>query len=246
MTASEHEAAAPGKGIPARSVVAYHPGPMHRRLAWVPFAVLAWTAAPHPAAAREAGSLGLSSTVRDADPEPDPVPDVAPVGPSVDDLLGPIGSRDDQASGVDEPMPGPSVAELLGPPPGDEAETPPESGGISRFWFWSLTGLAIASGIGGGIAGGLVLGAEDEYDVALLACRRGSVAACADGPRIVSDFEDYRLATNVLLFSAGGFALAALVLAFFTDFDLPPPMDDTPLAPLIGLGPSGASLAWRF
>ena len=30
------------------------------------------------------------------------------------------------------------------------------------------------------------------------------------------------------------------------DFDLPPPMDDTPLAPLIGLGPSGASLAWRF
>ncbi|MBI5498653.1 MAG: hypothetical protein HY907_00295 [Deltaproteobacteria bacterium] len=172
--------------------------------------------------------------------------DATPPGPSIDDLLGPIGEPADDAPADPDALPGPSVAELLGPMPGPESEAEPESDGVPPYWFWTLAGLAVVSGIGGGIAGGLVLGAEDEYDVALGACRAGSARACADGPRIVSDFEDYRLATNILLFSAGGFALAAFVLAFFTDFALPPPMDDTPLAPLFGMDDGAASLRWRF
>ncbi|MBI5490113.1 MAG: hypothetical protein HY905_22455 [Deltaproteobacteria bacterium] len=167
-------------------------------------------------------------------------------GPSIDELLGPIGEPAGEVPANPEIPPGPSVAELLGPMPGSEPEAEPEAEGVPSCWFWTLTGLAAAAGIGGGIAGGLVLGAEDEYDTALAACRAGSGRACADGPRIVSDFEDYRLATNILLFSAGGFALAAFVLAFFTEFALPPPMDDTPLAPLLGLRSGGATLSWRF
>jgi len=169
-----------------------------------------------------------------------------PTGPSIDDLLGPIGGSADEPPANPEVPPGPSAAELLGPMPVSEPEAEPEGEGVPAFWFWALTGLAAASGIAGGIAGGLVLGAEDEYDTALAACRVGSARACADGPRIVSDFEDYRLATNILLFSAGGFALAAFVLAFFTEFALPPPMDDTPLAPLLGVGGGAATLRWRF
>jgi hypothetical protein len=147
---------------------------------------------------------------------------------------------------------GPTVAELLGPVGGAAAvrEAPEPDAGVPSYWFMATSGLALAVGIGGAIAGGMVLGAEDDYRVALSACRAGSLSACRDGPRIVADYEDDQLAANILLFSAGGLALAALVLAFFTDFGLADPDDDESLlaaAPRLLLADgSGLALGWRF
>ena len=93
-----------------------------------------------------------------------------------------------------------------------------EDGGLPSAWFWATAGTAVALGLGGAVTGALVLAAEDDYATARDACAAGDRQACADGPGIVDDYDDYQLATNVLLFSAGAFAATALVLGLLTDW----------------------------
>ena len=121
-----------------------------------------------------------------------------------------------------------------------------EDRGLPQGWFFASAGLTLALGVGGAVVGGIVQGLEDEYDAALGSCRRGNRSACSDGPRIVADHEDYQLAANTLLFSAAGFAVAAVVLAFFTDFGLADAdADAAPAAPVPALtpAPGGTGLA---
>lgn len=132
-----------------------------------------------------------------------------------------------------------------------ESPPPPARTGLSQAWFFVSAGLALALGLGGAITGGQVVGLNDEYDAALAACRAGDRFACGDGPRVVSEYEDYQLATNVLLFSAGGAAIAALVLVFFTDFgnaSLGFSENAEPAAPVVvpAAGGSGLGLALVF
>jgi hypothetical protein len=118
--------------------------------------------------------------------------------------------------------------------------------GLSQGWFFAAAGLTLALGVGGAVVGGMVQGLEDEYDTALASCRRGNRFACGDGPRIVADHEDYQLAANTLLFSAAGFAVAAVVLAFFTDFGIADDdADATPagLVPALTPAPGGTGFA---
>jgi hypothetical protein len=121
-----------------------------------------------------------------------------------------------------------------------------EDRGLSQGWFFAAAGLTLALGVGGAVVGGMVQGLEDEYDAALASCRGGNRFACGDGPRIVADHEDYQLAANTLLFSAAGFAVAAVVLAFFTDFGI---ADDDPDAaaaapvPTLTPAPGGTGFA---
>jgi hypothetical protein len=122
---------------------------------------------------------------------------------------------------------------VAGAPPADEGD------GLPQGWFFASAGLALALGVGGAVVGGMVQGLEDEYDAALGSCRRGNRSACGDGPRIVADHEDVQLAANMLLFSAAGFAVAAVVLAFFTDFGLADDdADAAPAAPVPALTPA--------
>ena len=106
-------------------------------------------------------------------------------------------------------------------------------------------------GIAGATTGGMALGERDEYWSALSACRRGDAYACRVGPSIVDDYELYATLTNVLLPCAGALAVAAVVLAFLTDFggDDAPPDDGETHFTFFGTfttaGP-GAGLLLRF
>lgn len=93
-----------------------------------------------------------------------------------------------------------------------------DDAGLSSAWFWAAAGTAVALGLGGAVTGALVLAAEDDYATVRDACAAGDRQACAAGPGIVDDYDDYQLATNVLLFSAGAFAATALVLGLLTDW----------------------------
>lgn len=102
---------------------------------------------------------------------------------------------------------------------GDAAPAPPdEEEGPHPGWFYGTLAAAAVFGIAGATTGGMALGERDEYSAALAACRGGDASACRVGPSIVDDYELYATLTNVLLPCAGAFALAALVLAFLTDF----------------------------
>ena len=78
---------------------------------------------------------------------------------------------------------------------------------------------AVALGIGGATAGGVFLSIEDDLDGLAKRCADGDRSACDDGRAMTSDHDDTQVATDVLLFGAGAFAVSALVLAFFTEFD---------------------------
>jgi hypothetical protein len=135
-----------------------------------------------------------------------------------------------------EPSP-PSGSPLAG----DAAERGEE--GLAPAWFWTAASAAVAAGIGGAVAGGLVLSDEDELEDLRGRCATGEVQACDDGRALVGEYDDTRLAANVLLPAAGALAATALVLAFFTEFDADgdeePPAVQATVGPA-GAGPSGA------
>jgi hypothetical protein len=126
----------------------------------------------------------------------------------------------------------------VGPPPGDE--TPVESSGVDQAWFWTTAGIAVAAGIGGAAAGGITLGKERDLNALGDRCQANDLDACARGTSLLAEYDDAQLATNVLLFGAGAFAVTALILAFVTDFDFgdgeTPPVEVT-------AGPAGVDAA---
>lgn len=101
---------------------------------------------------------------------------------------------------------------------GTAPAAPPEDDGLHPGWFYGSLALTAVFGIAGATTGGMALGERDEYSSALSACRAGDASACRVGPSIVDDYELYATLTNVLLPCAGALAVAALVLAFLTDF----------------------------
>lgn len=132
---------------------------------------------------------------------------------------------------------------------GTAPAAPPEDDGLHPGWFYGSLALTAVFGIAGATTGGMALGQRDEYWRALGACRGGDAYACRAGPSIVDDYELYATLTNVLLPCAGAFALAALVLAFLTDFggdDAPPDDGETHFTFFGTSAGVGATLALRF
>ncbi|MBN1773705.1 MAG: PEGA domain-containing protein [Deltaproteobacteria bacterium] len=125
--------------------------------------------------------------------------------------------------------------------PGSGGDPSPSSD-VSPVWFWTAAGTAAAMGIGGAVAGGLVLDKQADLGPLEDQCRAGDRDACDRGLALLSEHDDAQLAANVLLFGAGAFAVTALVLAFFTDFDFgddeAPPLEMT--AGPAGLDASGS------
>ena len=115
-----------------------------------------------------------------------------------------------------EPVPGTE------PDPGSGDEPVPAREGITRAWFAITTSLALSLGIGGIITGAMANGREDDFAEQYDLCRGGTDQAasdaCARGQELADEGQSLALATNVLLGTAGAFALTAIVLAIFTSW----------------------------
>jgi len=120
---------------------------------------------------------------------------------------------------IAEAPPDVSVPEM--PPPVEETDE-----GLDSAWFWATASTAVALGIGGAVAGGIAIDTRADLDDLASRCRDGDRASCDDGRSRVDDLDAAETATNALLFSAAGVAIAAVVLVFFTDFggDEEPPV----------------------
>ncbi len=143
-----------------------------------------------------------------------------------------------------------------GPDPGPEPE--PAGDGISTAWFAITTSLALSLAIGGMVTGVMANNREEDFGVQYDLCRGGNdqvaLDACEQGRDLASQGESLATATNVLLASAGVFAITAIVLAFFTDWGSGEEEASTVslgLTPLVGSSPSRTSgflldAAFRF
>ncbi len=120
-----------------------------------------------------------------------------------------------------------------------------EAGGLSQAWFWTAVGTAGALAIAGAVTGGMTLVEESDFEDAVTRCQAGTVAACGEGNAIADRYDDYQLATNILLPAAGAAAVGALVLFFFTEFG----REQTPVGAVgvsAGRGAFGLSASFRF
>ena len=125
------------------------------------------------------------------------------------------------------------------PPDVVAPEVPPPAGhtgeGLHPAWFWTTASAAVALGIGGAVAGAIAIDTRSELDDLATSCRGGDRSACDDGRARVDDLDVAETATNALLFSAAGIAVAAVVLVFFTEFgDGEEPPVSAVLAPSVG------------
>lgn len=110
---------------------------------------------------------------------------------------------------------------------------------VHRGWFWAAFGLSAALLAAGGITGVMALVAQGEYDDLNRADRTDD-----DHQRLLDArdrVETLGPATDALLGIGAAAAVAALVLAFFTDFDGEPSPGTARLAPTIA--PDGAVLS---
>jgi hypothetical protein len=99
---------------------------------------------------------------------------------------------------------------------------------VDQLWFWTTAGLAAALGIGAGVTGGLAYVDNQDF-------RQSGDAGFRDSGQTL------QLTTNVLAGVAGAAAVAALVLAFFTEWGGESP-ETAP--PAVGLAPGGLVLRW--
>ncbi|MBI5501116.1 MAG: PEGA domain-containing protein [Deltaproteobacteria bacterium] len=120
------------------------------------------------------------------------------------------------------------------PPPIEPADV---DAGVGQAWFWTAAGTAVALGIGGAVTGVLVGVAAEDYDAALPGCRTGDGDACAAGLDAVDRHDAYQIATWVLLPAAVVAAVAAGVLAGFTDWEGEP----TAAGVAVTVGPTASS-----
>lgn len=119
------------------------------------------------------------------------------------------------------------------PEPADAAETQEEPAAapiappvapegrrrISRAWFWVTAGLVVALAAGGSVTGALVLGQESDFDALVEECASGARQACREDGVVIRDRADALVAaTNALFATAGAAAVAAFILAFFTEW----------------------------
>jgi hypothetical protein len=140
-----------------------------------------------------------------------------------------------------EPVPDEPVDVAVTPRPDPLAGSAEEDPGLDALWFWTTAAVAVAAGIGGGVAGGMALSQETDLADYRDRCAAGDPAACNDGRAALADYDDTRLAANVLFGVTGAFAVTAVVLAFFTDFDFggdEAPQVDVTAGPMAG--PTGA------
>jgi hypothetical protein len=126
------------------------------------------------------------------------------------------GTRPDTDPPPDDGSAGPGS--IVPPVEGDRPAAAAADGGLDPVWFWTVGGLAVAAGIGGAVAAGLTVGAEDDVLSAKDRCDAGDDAACRDGPGLIATYDDTRWAANGLLFGAAGLAVTAAILAIFTEF----------------------------
>jgi tetratricopeptide (TPR) repeat protein len=147
----------------------------------------------------------------------------------IDGRIGPAPDRTPAPSPPPPPPRPPATPEpgTVGEAPEQPSDLQPPASGlqpetrhrISRAWFWVTAGLAVALAVGGGVTGGLVLGAESDFDALVEECNSGTRQGCTDDGVDIRDRADALVAaTNALFAVAGASALAALVLAFFTEW----------------------------
>ncbi|MBN1772501.1 MAG: PEGA domain-containing protein [Deltaproteobacteria bacterium] len=84
-------------------------------------------------------------------------------------------------------------------------------GGVHQGWFWTVAGTALALGAGAAGTGAYGTLLWDEFN--------DSGTTRARQEEIQPTGQDLMLTTDVLAGAAGAMAVAALVLAFFTDFE---------------------------
>ncbi len=84
-------------------------------------------------------------------------------------------------------------------------------GGVHQGWFWTVAGTALALGAGAAGTGAYGSLLWDEFNDA------GTTRARQE--EIQPTGQDLMLTTDVLASAAGAMAVAALILAFFTDFE---------------------------
>ena len=133
-----------------------------------------------------------------------------------------------------KPPPGGETRVVTRPPPAP-APAPARKG---RLWTWVAAGVGAAAMIGGGVAGGLALKAEKDFD-----------AEPDAGPaRSLKDkAETDALAANVL-FGVGGAVLVTAVVLFFVEGsdDGPDTATDTSVSVAPGFTPGGAGVQASF
>lgn len=125
---------------------------------------------------------------------------LAVVGTSVAALYPERSLKAGRARGVE-----PELIRRLNPPP------------LPRWAFFLTSGAALATGLVGGAFGWLSLDAQQSFD-GLAQRSLSEPVAGADLNRLRARAESTALTANILFATAGGFALAALVEAFFTDW----------------------------
>lgn len=133
----------------------------------------------------------------------------------IDERIGPAPAETDRAP----ERPSPPEPPASNPEPPASSLQPESRRRISRAWFWVTTGLAMALAVGGGVTGGLVLGEESDFDALVEECASGTRQGCYEDGLDMRDRADALVAaTNALFATAGAFAVAAVVLAFFTEW----------------------------
>ena len=123
---------------------------------------------------------------------------------------------------IPEPPPAPVVA----PPEPEPVFTPampvepptPQRRRLSRAWFGITTGLALSLALAGTITGGLTRAGASDFESEIDGCVENNNRECPGAYTLRDEIEGLASATTGLFISAGALALAAFVLAFFTNW----------------------------
>jgi hypothetical protein len=126
-----------------------------------------------------------------------------------------------------------STAVVAPPPPGTPAtEVVAEDEGLHPAWFWATAGTAAALGVAAGITGGVTYDVRQDFEAS------GHLDA-----DLADRGETLQTTTWALVGVTGAAAVAAVVLAFFTDFGGSEEQPEAG-APAAALVPGGVVVRW--
>lgn len=181
------------------------------------------------------GPVPVVQHVAVAPPAPAPHPVISPA-------VAPVASP--PASGV---RPTPEPASLVVPSGEEPAPPPEEGGGVNSGWFWTCLVATVGAGVAGAVTGGMTLSKKQDFDNTRQSYLDGHQTldeATATGRTLANEYDGYRLATNILLPTAGALAITTILLGIFTDWSGGQEAEGTGpvlVAPSVGLGGGGSA-----